>query len=400
MVRGHETVLPDEAGYAASVRRATLFLGLLYQFMQFVISSTLWAFLGYDPIAIAPITLILMLNGTLMSYAMAVALFRFRGRSILFKLLLGSALALVAAAINASVDLLSHGLIEHGDPGPINWTNVGYTLIYCMALFHGWAFLYIALLANYELRERERRLAVTREEALTAQMRALRYQVNPHFLFNTLNSIAGLIEEGASTTARRMVLSLSSFLRTTLELDPMQDVCLADELALQLGYLNIEGERFSDRMRVKLDIAPGLEQALVPSLILPAIDRKCDQARRGRFDRRGRDRDPGGKARRDAGAFRRKRHGERAAPPGEQTCRDRHRTEECRRPHQGPVPRGRSLHIRPRGTAPVSGSDHHAAAAGLIAALRPTTAGKGRKSGPFCKPLDLADERQSTSAAG
>ncbi|RAS14094.1 sensor histidine kinase [Ensifer adhaerens] len=271
MARGHETVLPDEAGYAASVRRATLFLGLLYQFMQFVISSTLWAFLGYDPIAIAPITLILMLNGTLMSYAMGVALFRFRGRSILFKLLLGSALALVAAAINASVDLLSHGLIEHGDPGPINWTNVGYTLIYCMALFHGWAFLYIALLANYELRERERRLAVTREEALTAQMRALRYQVNPHFLFNTLNSIAGLIEEGASTTARRMVLSLSSFLRTTLERDPMQDVCLADELALQLGYLNIEGERFSDRMRVKLDIAPGLEQALVPSLILQPL---------------------------------------------------------------------------------------------------------------------------------
>lgn len=102
-------------------------------------------------------------------------------------------------------------------------------------------------------------------------MRALRYQVNPHFLFNTLNSIAGLIEEGSSTAAGCMVLSLSSFLRTTLELDPMQDVCLADELALQLGYLNIEGERFSDRMRVKLDIAPGLEQALVPSLILQPL---------------------------------------------------------------------------------------------------------------------------------
>lgn len=154
MARGHETVLPDEAGYAASVRRATLFLGLLYQFMQFVISSTLWAFLGYDPIAIAPITLILMLNGTLMSYAMAVALFRFRGRSILFKLLLGSALSLGAGAINAGVDFLSHGLIEHGDQIGTVWTNVSYNVIYCAALFHGWAFLYIALLANFELRER------------------------------------------------------------------------------------------------------------------------------------------------------------------------------------------------------------------------------------------------------
>ncbi|OCP00474.1 MULTISPECIES: histidine kinase [unclassified Ensifer] len=271
MARGNGTVSPDEAEYAAGVRRATLLLGLLYQFMQSVISNTLWAFLSYDPIAIAPITLILMLSGTLMSYAMAAALFRYRDRSILFKLLLGSALSLVAAAINAGVDFLCHGLIAHGDPGDINWTNVGYTIIYCVALFHGWAFLYIALLATFELRERERRLAVTREEALTAQMRALRYQVNPHFLFNTLNSIAGLIEEGSSTAAGRMVLSLSSFLRTTLELDPMQDVCLADELALQLGYLNIEGERFSDRMRVKLDIAPGLEQALVPSLILQPL---------------------------------------------------------------------------------------------------------------------------------
>lgn len=271
MARTNSPISADEAEYVAGVRRATLSFGFLYQFMQFVISSALWAILGYDPIKIAPITLILMLNGTLMSYAMAAILFHFRERSILFKLLLGSALSLVAAAINAGVFFLCHGLIEHGDPGDINWTNVGYTIIYCMALFHGWAFLYIALLANFELRERERRLAVTREEALAAQMRALRYQVNPHFLFNTLNSIAGLIEEGASTVAGRMVLSLSSFLRTTLELDPMQDVCLADELALQLGYLNIEGERFSDRMRVKLDIAPGLEQALVPSLILQPL---------------------------------------------------------------------------------------------------------------------------------
>ncbi|HEV7308108.1 sensor histidine kinase [Ensifer sp.] len=212
-----------------------------------------------------------MLNGTLMSYGMAAALFWYRDRSILFKLLLGSALSLAAAAINTGLDFLCHGLIEHGDGSAINWTNVGYTIIYCVALFHGWAFLYIALLANFELRERERRLAVIREEALAAQMRALRYQVNPHFLFNTLNSIAGLIEEGSSTVAGRMVLSLSSFLRTTLELDPMQDVCLADELALQLGYLTIEGERFSDRIRLNIDIAPGLEQALVPSLILQPL---------------------------------------------------------------------------------------------------------------------------------
>ncbi len=56
MARDDGTVSPEEAEYVAGVRRATLFLGLIYQFMQFVISNTLWIFLGYDPIAIAPIT--------------------------------------------------------------------------------------------------------------------------------------------------------------------------------------------------------------------------------------------------------------------------------------------------------------------------------------------------------
>ncbi|MCY1299383.1 hypothetical protein D9M70_489080 [compost metagenome] len=132
MARTNGTISADEAEYVAGVRRTTLSFGFLYQFLQFVISSALWAILGYDPIKIAPITLILMLNGTLMSYAMAAILFHFRERSILFKLLLGSALSLVAAAINAGVDFLCHGLIEHGDPGDINRTNVGYTIIYCM----------------------------------------------------------------------------------------------------------------------------------------------------------------------------------------------------------------------------------------------------------------------------
>ncbi|WP_342242763.1 hypothetical protein [Ensifer sp. OTU672] len=154
MARENGTVSPRGAEYTASLRRATLFLGFLYQLMQFVISNTLWASLGYDPTAILPMTLILMLSGTLMSYAMAAVLFLFRDQSIVFKLLLGSALSLGAGAINAGVDFLSHGLIEHGDQIGTVWTNVRYDVIYCTALFHGWAFLYIALLANFELRGR------------------------------------------------------------------------------------------------------------------------------------------------------------------------------------------------------------------------------------------------------
>ncbi len=106
---------------------------------------------------------------------------------------------------------------------------------------------------------------------LDAEMRALRYELNPHFLFNTLNSIAGLIEEGSGGRADRMVLSLSRFLQTTLTLDPLHDVPLVDEIALQRDYLEIERERFADRMAFEIRLPAGLETALVPSLILQPL---------------------------------------------------------------------------------------------------------------------------------
>lgn len=266
-----ETESATETAYRASVRRSTLWLGFLYWFAEFIISSILWGILGIDPIVSAPGKLLLMCWGMTLSYGIAAALFAVRRRHIALKAIVGFFAALVSAFANAGVDFLLYLYFVRPDPITVDWTNLGYTLVYSMATFLGWSFFFIALLYSFELRERERRLAISREEALAAQMRALRYQVNPHFLFNTLNSIAGLIEEGSTVAAGRMVMSLSSFLRTTLELDPMQDVRLVDELALQTGYLHIEGERFSDRMRLKVDIAPGLEEALVPSLILQPL---------------------------------------------------------------------------------------------------------------------------------
>ncbi|MBN9548819.1 MAG: histidine kinase, partial [Alphaproteobacteria bacterium] len=156
-------------------------------------------------------------------------------------------------------------LAEHNWNSFINDTALG------AALFFGWSCLFMSLIFSFELHDRGRRLAAAREEALSAQMRALRYQVNPHFLFNTLNSVAGLIEEGSATRTERMVLSLSTFLRTTLSLDPMHDVPLADELSLQEEYLEIEQERFSDRMAFSINAPDNVLGALVPSLILQPL---------------------------------------------------------------------------------------------------------------------------------
>jgi hypothetical protein len=101
----------------------------------------------------------------------------------------------------------------------------------------------------------------------TAQIRALRYQLNPHFMFNTLNSIASLIARGDNKVAETMVENLGDFLRASLSLDPQDDIPLERELHLQSLYLDIEMLRFGERLQVAIDAPEETRSALVPSLI-------------------------------------------------------------------------------------------------------------------------------------
>jgi len=137
--------------------------------------------------------------------------------------------------------------------------------------FFSWTALYLALDYSFDVRDRERRLARVQALAHRAQVRALRYQINPHFLFNTLNSISSMIWEKELDRAEAMVVSLSDFLRTTLEIDPAADVTLAQEIALQKLYLEIEQTRFPDRLKVEFDVPDELGEARVPSLILQPL---------------------------------------------------------------------------------------------------------------------------------
>ena len=140
-----------------------------------------------------------------------------------------------------------------------------------LAVFSLWGAACMALLRDREARHRERRMALLQAEAHDAQVRALRYQVNPHFLYNTLSSISTLILEGQSAVAERMIMRLSAFFRSSLAQDPFQDVRLADELELQRVYLEIEQIRFADSLEVRYDVPEALEEALVPSLILQPL---------------------------------------------------------------------------------------------------------------------------------
>ena len=137
--------------------------------------------------------------------------------------------------------------------------------------FIGWSAFYIANQAQAEALGAQRRLADAESAAQAAQVRALRYQVNPHFLFNTLNSLSSLVMTGRSDRAETMLLALSTFFRTSLSLDPSADVSLAEEIDLQRLYLDIEMARFPDRLTVEIDVPQDLQQARMPALLLQPI---------------------------------------------------------------------------------------------------------------------------------
>jgi hypothetical protein len=137
--------------------------------------------------------------------------------------------------------------------------------------FLAWSAFYLANQVQAEVHGAERRAAEAESAAQAAQVRALRYQVNPHFLFNTLNSLSSLIIAGRAEEAESMVLKLSTFFRSSLTLDATADISLAEEIALQRLYLEIEKVRFPRRLKAEFDIPEELETARLPALLLQPI---------------------------------------------------------------------------------------------------------------------------------
>lgn len=119
-----------------------------------------------------------------------------------------------------------------------------------------------------EAREREIQLARLSDQLSGARFAALQAQLNPHFLFNTLNTIAVLVRDGDGVAAARIVEQLSDVLRRTLSRHRSNEVTLAEELELVRQYLAIERARFSDRLRPVFEIEDGVLSAAVPGFAL------------------------------------------------------------------------------------------------------------------------------------
>jgi len=134
-----------------------------------------------------------------------------------------------------------------------------------------WSVLYFGIKFYESQRKQEEAMLKAVALAQEAQLKMLRYQLNPHFLFNTLNAISTLILDNQNKKANQAVTRLSEFLRYTLDQDPMKKVTLRQEIEALDLYLGTERLRFGERLRLEYAIeAPALD-ALVPSLLLQPL---------------------------------------------------------------------------------------------------------------------------------
>jgi two-component system sensor histidine kinase AlgZ len=130
--------------------------------------------------------------------------------------------------------------------------------------------LHYVLLSLESSKESESREHEARTLAREAEIKALKAQINPHFLFNSLNSIAALATLDG-VRARDMCIKLSDFLRNTLSLGEKQSITLGDELALAQAYLAVEKVRFGSRLKIEMKTDSGCDECVVPPLFLQPL---------------------------------------------------------------------------------------------------------------------------------
>jgi signal transduction histidine kinase len=165
------------------------------------------------------------------------------------------------------------------------WSDFGGWLFGSIMIFLCWAAFYHGIkyyqllqseheeLLKFAAENKEEQLKRSRAETIAqeAQLKMLRYQLNPHFLFNTLNAISALVVGRSPANANTMIMQLSNFLRYSLENDPIKRVTLEQEVGALKLYLDIEKTRFADRLDVEFDVDVAAHDVKIPSLLLQPL---------------------------------------------------------------------------------------------------------------------------------
>ncbi len=158
-----------------------------------------------------------------------------------------------------------------GDRAPLSWSMVAARAFEGAIILIAWSALYFGIKHYSTVEEQRARVLASEATAREAQLQALRYQLQPHFLFNTLNAISSLVVSKQPERATEMIAKLAALLRNTLSFPEAHLVTFREELAVTKEYLSIEQVRFGPRLAVSLSVSPEASEAQVPRFLLQPI---------------------------------------------------------------------------------------------------------------------------------
>ena len=198
---------------------------------------------------------------------------RFQERPLIYSLFMAVAASFIGANIWLGTNTLIYLLLRH--PIETEMTLISFyvlSIILRAIPLLGWTFLYFGIKNWMEWRRQEQRMEKANSLAQDAQLQMLRHQLNPHFLFNSMNSIRALIDED-ETKAREMIIELSEFLRYSLESKDYSNVPLKSEMEAVQHYLAIQKKRYEDKLEVIYDIEPQAgDYPVLSFLIHPLVE--------------------------------------------------------------------------------------------------------------------------------
>ena len=218
-----------------SRRRSTLILILAFWAFAVLMLSIRALLIDTAPLAVlGPRRLFAAIVGTILCLGMARLLWLLRGRSFPQRVVWGVLGAFVMSiAQTVATQSLNRVIFPIRELGPVDLAESGQWALAWLGYFLAWTGTHLALTYHWESQDHQRRAALLTRTTREAQLAALRYQLNPHFLFNTLNSISSLVGEERNADAERMLLNLATFLRSTLADEPSGTISLREEIELQ-----------------------------------------------------------------------------------------------------------------------------------------------------------------------
>jgi two-component system LytT family sensor kinase len=153
----------------------------------------------------------------------------------------------------------------------VTWSSIVAVLTWSAFVLFMWCSLYLSIKQWHQSNQEKEWLLRAESEVREAKLLALRYQLNPHFLFNSLNAVSTLVLDGNAPAATRMLAQIGDLLRSTLDTEVTTEVALAQELVFTEGYLAIEQTRLGHRLKFDILVPMETRDVLVPSMLLQPL---------------------------------------------------------------------------------------------------------------------------------